>query len=367
MITKVLNVNPDSPQLEHIIEAAEVLRNGGIVAFPTETVYGLAANFFDEKALKRLHEVKHRPEGKPFTVQIADTEDMERFKCEISPFARELMEKFWPGPLTLIFNTAASGKIGIRLPNSVIAQELIRRSETLIAAPSANISGHNPPRDAKEVLTQFRDKIEMVLDAGETQLGKESTIVDLTTAPYKIVRAGVIPRDKIAQVELDFWKTKVVPTIKKILFVCTGNSCRSAMAEGYLKKRLREIERDDIVVFSRGVSAHGVPGPTSETIEVLRAAGIDMTNHRPTPLSRNDLESADLILAMEDFQVDEIMEMAPHKKDRIFLLAEFGLWGGKVQDMSLEIQDPIGKPMNVYKDVFGLIRNSVERLVKVLI
>ncbi len=367
MITQVLSINPDSPQLEHIIKAAEVLRNGGIVAFPTETVYGLAANFFDEKALKRLQEVKHRPEGKPFTVQIADLEDMERFKCEQSPFAGELMEKFWPGPLTLIFNTAASGKVGIRLPNNVIARELIRKSETLIAAPSANISGHNPPRDAKEVLRQFKDKIELVLDAGQTQLGKESTIVDLTVTPYKIVRAGVIPRDKIGQVELDFWKTKVGPTIKKILFVCMGNSCRSAMAEGYLKKRLKEIERDDIRVFSRGISAHGVPGPTSETLEILKADGVDMANHKPTPLFKDDIESADLILAMEEFQTDEIRQMAPQKKDRVFLLSEFGLWGGKVQDVSLEIPDPIGKPLNVYKDVFGLIRNSIERLVKILI
>lgn len=367
MITQVLNINPDSPQLEHIIKAAEVLRNGGIVAFPTETVYGLAANFFDEKALKRLHEVKHRPEGKPFTVQIADLEDMDRFKCEISPFARELMEKFWPGPLTLIFNTAASGKIGIRLPNNAIAQELIRKSETLIAAPSANISGETPSRDAQEVLRQFKDRIELVLDAGQTQLGKESTIVDLTATPYRIARAGAIPRDKIAQIDFDFWKNKIGPEIKKVLFVCTGNSCRSAMAEGYLKKRLKEVERDEIRVFSRGVSAHGVPGPTSETLEVLRGANIDMAKHRPTPLSKEDIESADLILAMEDFQIDEIKEMAPHKKDRIYLLAEFGLWGGRVQDMSLEIPDPIGKPINVYKDVFGLIKNSIERLVKILI
>jgi tRNA threonylcarbamoyl adenosine modification protein (Sua5/YciO/YrdC/YwlC family) len=367
LITQVLKIDPANPEVEHIIKAAQALKNGGIVAFPTETVYGLAANFFDEKAVKKLHEVKKRPEGKPFTVQIADRNGMDRFKCEISSLAREFMEKFWPGPLTLIFNTAVSGKVGIRLPNNRIARELIRQSGTLIAAPSANISGTTPPREAREVLAQFKDKIDIILDAGETQLGKESTVVDFTAVPYRIARIGVIPKEKIAQAEFDFWKLKVGPCIKKILFVCTGNSCRSAMAEGYLKKRLKQVERDDIEVFSRGVSAHGVPGPTSETLEVLKGDGIDMSGHRPTLLSRDDIESADLILAMEDFQIENILQHAPHKKDRVYLLAEFGLWGGKVQEASLELPDPIGKPLNVYKDVFGLVKNSIERLVKILI
>ncbi|MDD5449152.1 MAG: L-threonylcarbamoyladenylate synthase [Candidatus Omnitrophica bacterium] len=367
MITQVLKIDPVNPQVEYLVRAAEVLKEGGIIAFPTETVYGLGANFFDKKALDKLYEIKRRPKDKPFTVHIADLKDMEAFECEAPPFAKELIEKFWPGPLTLIFDTAASGKTGIRMPNSAIARELVRQSGILLAGPSANVSGLAPARDAMEVLKQFKDKIELILDGGETVLGKESTVIDLTILPYKITRIGAISKEKIAELEFNFWKNIQGPAIKKILFVCTGNSCRSAMAEGYLKKRLGEVERDDIEVVSRGIVASSLLHPTIEALDVLKADKIDMSPHRPTVLADDDIKSADLILVMEEFHRDEIIERLPSKKDKVYLLAEFGLWGGRAQNTPLEIQDPIGKSGGVYRDVYGIMKNSIERLVKILI
>jgi len=367
LITQVLNIDPKAPRLDYIIKAADILRQGGIVAFPTETVYGLGANFFDKDAVKRLYEIKQRPQGKPFTAHIADLPDLGRFGCDVSGFAKELVVQFWPGPLTLIFDTPDSGKVGVRMPDNEIARRLIRQSKTLIAAPSANISDSPPPVNAGEVLAFFKDKIELVLDAGPTELGKESTIVDLTVFPYKIVRYGAISKDKIAEAERDFWKNKVAPAIRRILFVCTGNSCRSVMAEGYLKKRLKNVERDDIEVLSRGISAPGLAGATEQALDTLKAEGIDMSSHKAMMLTDDDINRSDLILVMEEFHRREIMERAPLKKDRVYLLAEFGLWGGKNQSVPLEIGDPIGKPFGVYKESFDIIKNSIERLVKILI
>lgn len=364
---QVLEIDPKNPRLENIIKAAGVLKQGGLVAFPTETVYGLGADFFDVKAIKRLYEVKQRPQDKPFAVLIADIEDLARFECVISGLAKELIDNFWPGPLTLIFETKKSGKLGFRLPNHNIARELIRQSGTLIAAPSANISGQTPPTNAQEVLSHLKGKIDLVLDAGETALRQESTVIDLTLSPYKIVRAGAIRREKIAEVEFNFWKNKISQDIKNILFVCTGNTCRSVMAEFYLKKRLAQVERDDIKVISRGVSAPSLSVPTAETLAVLKDAGIDASGHNTMMLMDNDIKEADLILVMEEFQKGEILQKMPSAKDKICLLAEFGIWGGKTQDEPLEVHDPIGKSSSVYKDTFNIIKNSIERLVKILI
>ena len=364
---QVLKIDPQNPQLEKIIKAAQILKQGGLVVFPTETVYGLGANFFDEKAIKRLHDIKQRPKNKPFTVHIVNIEDLSRFDCSVSLFGKELIEQFWPGPLTLIFDTKNSGKVGFRLPNNIIARELIRQSNTVIVAPSANISGQAPPTNAKDAISQLADKVDVVLDAGETALGKESTVIDLTVSPYRIMRAGVIANEKISETEFNFWKNKISPTINKILFVCTGNSCRSVMAEGYLKKRLRQIERDDIEVFSRGITTPGLSGATTETIAVLRDMGVDASGHNAIQLTDEDIKQADLILVMEEFHLNEILDKAPSKKDRVYLLAEFGLWGGKTQDAPLEIQDPIGKPLPIYKDTMNIIKSSIERLVKILI
>lgn len=200
-MTQVLEANQEA-----IERAGEVIRGGGLVAFPTETVYGLAADVFNEQAVARVFEVKGRPANNPLPVQIASKDDLPRLVLEVPGIAERLMEKFWPGPLTLVLRaspevlelvTAGTGKIGIRMPDHPVALALIRAAGTPIVAPSANSSGQPPPTTAEEVLEYLNGKIELVLDAGPTMLKVASTVVDVTESPPRIFRLGSISEEEL--------------------------------------------------------------------------------------------------------------------------------------------------------------------------
>ncbi len=197
--TKVLKINPNSPDENAIEFAATLLRDGGLVAFPTETVYGIGANFLDRAAIKRLYEIKKRPLNKPFTIHISNIDMINRMHCEISPLADQLIKKFWPGPLTIILK-GDCGKLAFRMPRNTVAKELISKSSVPLAVPSANVSGEEPPVQANEILDRLDGKIDLVLDSGKTEFGRESTVVDTTSPLYKILRKGAIPDSEIAEV-----------------------------------------------------------------------------------------------------------------------------------------------------------------------
>jgi len=189
---KLHKVDPDSPATSVIEEAARAIREGGIVAFPTETVYGLAANLLNNEAIERLYRVKRRPANKPFTIHVASVEMVKDIVSDISDSAGRLIDKFWPGPLTIILDSKDGEKTGFRMPANKIALSLIEKSGVPVVAPSANISGNKPPTCADEVLMDLDDGIDMILDGGPTEFGVESTVVDVTLSPYKVLREGAI-------------------------------------------------------------------------------------------------------------------------------------------------------------------------------
>lgn len=211
MKTEVLKINPQALDLDKIRKAAQVIKAGGIVAFPTETVYGLAADFFNQQAVNRIFAVKKRPRNKALPVQIQDIAYLKELAVEIPPFAYKLMSRFWPGPLTLIFSAhpdikgwvsaqGASRTIGVRIPNNNVAQSLIKESHRPLVAPSANFSGEAAAQCAEELLRSFDGLIEMVIDAGKVELGRPSTVVDFSVSPYRILRQGAISQEDICSV-----------------------------------------------------------------------------------------------------------------------------------------------------------------------
>ena len=203
METKILQPTP-----ENLIFAAELIKRGEIVAFPTETVYGLGANGLNVEACRKIFVAKGRPSDKPLSLHIASLEMVERV-AKIDSTAEKLFETFCPGALTIIlpkakivpdFVTGGKSSVGIRFPANDVALSLIKLSDCPIAAPSANLSGKNPPKNAQEVFDNLSGRVEIILDSGQCEFGISSTIIDLTCAEPKILRHGAIPDEKILEV-----------------------------------------------------------------------------------------------------------------------------------------------------------------------
>lgn len=200
MRTQVLEVDEDGPcSRKRIQAAAAALRRGRIVAFPTETVYGLAVNGDDPRAVARLFGAKGRPKEKALATYFASAQDVEKCVPGLPATARTLIRRFLPGPLTLVLPQADGGSLGIRAPRHRIAQELIRAAKVRVVGTSANLSGQPPATDAKQVADTFRGRIEVILDAGPTASRAASTVVELAGASWRVLREGDISSSEIGR------------------------------------------------------------------------------------------------------------------------------------------------------------------------
>ncbi|HWQ61228.1 MAG TPA: L-threonylcarbamoyladenylate synthase [Negativicutes bacterium] len=216
MNTKHYVVDPDKPDFRILAETAAVLRQGGLVAFPTETVYGLGANGLDPRAVTRIFAAKGRPADNPLILHIAERHEVNKLASRVPANAAALMAKYWPGPLTVVLDrtrlvpdeaTGGLDTVAIRLPDSTVARELIRLAGVPVAAPSANTSGRPSPTTAQDVLADLAGRIEVVIDAGPCGIGVESTVVDCTTPVPTLLRPGGVTlemlMETLGEVEID--------------------------------------------------------------------------------------------------------------------------------------------------------------------
>lgn len=267
VIKKIMHDDSDDEIYE---QAAEILKNGGLVAFPTETVYGLGADALDEKASAKIYAAKGRPSDNPLIVHIADKKDLEVLSCDVNDMAVKAAEAFWPGPLTMILKkkdivpdsiTGGLGTVAIRMPSHPVAARLIKKSGVYIAAPSANISGKPSPTKAEHVIHDMNGRINMIIADDTVDIGVESTIVDLSEDVPTILRPGFITKKQLEDV---LGEVKVDPAVM-------GN-----VADGIVPKapgmKYKHYSPDANVVIVTGDSDK-VVGKINELCELRRKEG----------------------------------------------------------------------------------------------
>lgn len=321
MQTEVVRVDPENGPWPAFERLGRIVREGGLVAFPTETVYGIAVNARDESALRRLHQVKARAANKPLTLHLPSAEALPKMAGELSPAARRLAARYWPGPLTLVIPDKHNRPTGYRVPSVPAAQAFLAAAQCGVAATSANPSGEPPACTAKEVLGHFDGLLDAIIDGGPSQHAVASTVVRLQDQRVEILREGAIPRADILET-----------TARMLLFVCSGNRCRSPFAAalaGHLLARRFQTDADHLIehgyrVVSAGTDCIRGEAATADAVQLAEDYDLDLTSHRARPVTPSLLEEADLIYVMTAAQCNSIVAFAPELAPLVRLLDRSG-------------------------------------------
>jgi protein-tyrosine phosphatase len=356
-----------------LAEAAELLRQGQPVVFPTETVYGVGASAAGHEAVERLRQVKGRAEGKPFTVHVSSPADAEWYVDSLSRIARRFIQKTWPGPLTLILDAPKifdpqlwrcraagvlppvpelvyhDGTVGLRCPANDVAREVLRRAQVPVVASSANQVGRPPPLDAAQALRELDGRVPLVLDAGPTRYTAASSIVQVQGDQWSVIREGVLSERYLRKL-----------LSMTLLFVCTGNTCRSPMAEVFAKSEaarrlgcaVEELEsRHEVTILSAGVFAPPGREASQEAREAAGTRGANLAEHRSTPLSTERIREADAVFCMTRLHREAVLSLLPEAADKIFLLDPEGR----------DIEDPMGCGIERYDRCAEQIQTAVRK------
>lgn len=354
-------------------QAAAVLAGGGLVIFPTETVYGVAASAADSQALAALRHLKDRPDAQPFTVHLPDPAAAQHYVDLSDRKLKRFLEKVLPGPVSLVVEVTDQviadriehlgwppearerlyhdNTIGLRCPDHSLALAILGAVDTPVLVSSANRHGRRPPQDAEAAAAEIGAQVDLIVDGGRCRYAKASTVVKVS---------GHGPRQSISILRAGVYDERVIRKLLRwtALFVCSGNTCRSpiaaALARSILAGRL-EVAEGDLEAAGRHVVSAGafaVAGSraSEEAVEAMKRQGIDLAPHRSQRLTSQLIHEADVVWCMTDWHRQTVIEMVPSAAARTHLL-----------DPNGEIADPIGSGLETYEHCATAIRGHLEQ------
>ncbi len=350
----VIDVRAADDTRDVVHRAVQALAEGRLVAFPTETVYGLAAHALVPQAVARLVAVKRRKQGHAITLAIRSLDEALDYVPNMSRLAARLARRGWPGPITLVLDAthpegllrrmpdevqqivAPEGTVGLRVPGHALVLDVLQFIPGPLALTSANRSGEKDPRTAEEVVNYLEDDVDLVLDDGPARYGQPSTVVRVVDGKLAILRAGAVPERTIRRLSSFM-----------VLFVCTGNTCRSPMSEAICRKMVAErlncsldqVEDRGVIVASAGTSAVAGARASPEAVDVMAAMGLDLNAHETQPVSDSLVRQADVIYAMTQSHLRTLLTQWPDLAGRVRTLSPSGD----------DVVDPIGGPPERYQ------------------
>jgi L-threonylcarbamoyladenylate synthase len=333
-MTDVIRIDPDHPDPEQIARAAACLQRGGLVAFPTETVYGLGVHAMDRKAVLRLFEAKGRPANDPLIVHVSALAETTPLVVELPSHAVILAERFWPGPLTLVMRrssgvprevTAGLETVAIRVPAHPVARALLLAAAVPVAAPSANLFSRPSPTRAEHVLDDLNGRIDMLVDGGPTDVGVESTVLDLTVEPPVLLRPGAISLERLRM---------VVPTVTVAARRNQSDDRASMASPGLLSKHYAPrapvtIYRGDASRAREAIRAAASDAVASGKRVGVLATGEDAASLRDLPVVMGDLGSEENVETVASRLYGALRELDAARVDLVLardLAREDGLW-----------------------------------------